>query len=1269
MKPIRCLLLSIVLIVSNTFTAGIFAVPANPEPAEVTQPDGTKITIRLKGDERIHWMESLDGYTLMYNNKKEIVFAAKDKKGNLMPGKVVYRGQDLQKYTKSQRKTIEKTPLRLRYSERQINTMKQIRKMVDEAESGDDGAAKSTSMQKATTPTITLVSGEKKVLCILAQFSDKTFTRTAAEFEALMNQVGYTANGNNGSVKDFYRENSYGKMDITVTVVGPVTLPNTSSHYSSVDDDDDRYRDFAKDAANAANSMVDYSQFAVNGSVPSFHIIFAGYGAENAGVSEDDCIWSHKWQFKSTVNLDGVIVGRVYSCSPELRGSSGTNMTYLGVICHELCHTFGAPDYYDIDYDEGTEEYPGTGRWDLMAGGSWNNSGACPAHINMWQKILFGWVTPIELTAASTVANMPNSADSAVAYWVKANENGERYILENRQNTKFDSYVPGHGLLIYHVHQNALGGDCDNTAHPQEVYCVVASSSYQQPTSTVESYGCTGTDYLTYPASTTFPGTSSKTSFTTSTTPKMFSWTASNAVVTGKDLTDITENSTSKTVSFNFMDGGTPPEPPAPCADSITAFPFTWSFEDVQPCYNFNAKLGTEHNPNVVGIKSESDEMNGTQVPVKTGSYAWVFSSYRRSYVNGVSGTTDYNQYMISPYINSGTVNYADTVSVSFYYRYFGSSNGEIFRVGYSTTDNNVTSFSWGSAVTDATALYKPFTAKFPATAKYVAVNYYSEWEYHLAIDDITFDVQTCDPNAPVLLPNKTEISCGSVLVGENVKDTVILDSLNLNGNVAISFSSGRGLSYNILESESGKIKIEVVFAPDTAMAFIDTLHITSGLLNRKVVINGNGYELYTVTLNAGSGTVSTESITQNTGGAVVTLPNALPNMACVIKNGWEFAGWATSSVNETESAPVFVASSYIPAKNIILYAVYRLQSGGGGEEITATLTQTEITSIPKAAYADAEKTYSNIYGTWKFRGYKQGNSDNYWQIKSDDNAYIGIPQLSKNIMKIVCSVSNAGSDNGDYTGDVYFRSTNGGNNLASHNSVNGKTATIDNIPANNKTGYIQSSRACRIRSVTVYGINVTYIYNSNPYCVETDTVPFAASICYGGIYTDSGFNVNTSGLHYRNVNDSVVYELSLTVLAAPLTADIKYDTIESGEIYTYKGTDYTESAVIKDTLYNTLGCDSVYITINLTVNSFNVSDETIAGAISVKIYPNPSNGKFIVAAGTPLNIDVFTLGGVRVASRQVTGTAEFSVRNKGVYMLRATDGSGKTYTEKVVVR
>jgi len=43
------------------------AVPADPTPREVTQPDGTKIQVRLRGDEFFHWTETPNGYAVVTN--------------------------------------------------------------------------------------------------------------------------------------------------------------------------------------------------------------------------------------------------------------------------------------------------------------------------------------------------------------------------------------------------------------------------------------------------------------------------------------------------------------------------------------------------------------------------------------------------------------------------------------------------------------------------------------------------------------------------------------------------------------------------------------------------------------------------------------------------------------------------------------------------------------------------------------------------------------------------------------------------------------------------------------------------------------------------------------------------------------------------------------------------------------------------------------------------------------------------------------------------
>ena len=44
----------------------LFSVSAPPFPFEVQQPDGSKITVRMFGDEYYNWMETEDGYVILF---------------------------------------------------------------------------------------------------------------------------------------------------------------------------------------------------------------------------------------------------------------------------------------------------------------------------------------------------------------------------------------------------------------------------------------------------------------------------------------------------------------------------------------------------------------------------------------------------------------------------------------------------------------------------------------------------------------------------------------------------------------------------------------------------------------------------------------------------------------------------------------------------------------------------------------------------------------------------------------------------------------------------------------------------------------------------------------------------------------------------------------------------------------------------------------------------------------------------------------------------
>jgi hypothetical protein len=203
-------------------------------------------------------MESLDGYSLMYDAQKNIVYAEQDSVGNMVPSTIRFGGTDL-------RSAVNYPEKGLRYSNLQMQALEQIWAVTKDA-----------GPQKASATT-----GSRKALCVLMGFSDRAFSKSNAEFETLFNQVGlYPADGSaKGSVRDFFRENSYGQLDLTVTVVGPYVAPNTCAYYGDVQHAE-RYQEFAAATALAADADVNYNDFADAGSLETFHILFAGYGDE-----------------------------------------------------------------------------------------------------------------------------------------------------------------------------------------------------------------------------------------------------------------------------------------------------------------------------------------------------------------------------------------------------------------------------------------------------------------------------------------------------------------------------------------------------------------------------------------------------------------------------------------------------------------------------------------------------------------------------------------------------------------------------------------------------------------------------------------------------------------------------------------------------------------------------------------------------------------------------------------------------------------------------
>lgn len=153
--------------------------------------------------------------------------------------------------------------------------------------------------------------------------------------------------------------------------------------------------------------------------------------------------------------------------------------------------------------------------------------------------------------------------------------------------------------------------------------------------------------------------------------------------------------------------------------DAIDEFPYSMGFENGMRCWTMVSN--DPANDGEFGISEEPYD----------GNYGFQFSSY--------SSADDYNQYLITPELTLPT-----NQNMMFRFMYAGFTANESFRVLASTTDNNIASFTTvlGDFVETETE-WTEIGFVLPAGTKYVAINYYGNYQYYLYIDNVSIEQLT----------------------------------------------------------------------------------------------------------------------------------------------------------------------------------------------------------------------------------------------------------------------------------------------------------------------------------------------------------------------------------------------------------------------------------------------------------------------------------------------------------------------------------------------
>lgn len=325
--------------------------------------------------------------------------------------------------------------------------------------------------------------GEKKGLIILVQFDDVKFKaeNTPEQFRRIANEEGFAEGNFTGSVKDYFKAQSYGRFTIDFDVAGPVTMPNGYAYYGENGifgtDKTGRIGEMIEQACRGVEGQVDFNDYDWDGDgeADQVYVLYAGHG--EADTEDPNTIWPHEYELRYALGVCPMVGGvyiNTYACGPEL--GVGDYTAGIGTICHEFSHCLGFPDMYDTDDNVNY----GTGYWDVMCMGNYNNDSFTPASYTSLERWYAGWIEPTVLDTDTKIENLGALETTGEAYVLyNERDDDEYYLIENRQHEGWDAGLPGAGMLILHVDfdERAWQNNTFNNNTPQHCTIFPADNS------------------------------------------------------------------------------------------------------------------------------------------------------------------------------------------------------------------------------------------------------------------------------------------------------------------------------------------------------------------------------------------------------------------------------------------------------------------------------------------------------------------------------------------------------------------------------------------------------------------------------------------------------------------------------------------------------------------------------------------------------------------------------------------------------------------------
>jgi M6 family metalloprotease-like protein len=323
-------------------------------------------------------------------------------------------------------------------------------------------------------PAVLPGTGEMRMAVVMTLFSDSP----PAPFSVDITQQRLFGANPLGSLTDFYRENSGGRVTLTGNVLPWVRTGITRAAAVGTSmglGDDARIGDYIIDALGRVDATVNFAQYDNNGpdGVPNsgdddgyVDVVVFQY-SDIAASCGGPGPWPHRSSVRgqtsgtafstndlrpngTPVLVDDYIMQSVVNCD-------GTPQE-ISTIAHETGHAFGLPDFYDATAGILPAQRRWVlGCWTLMAAGSWGcgtNSGKVlrPSHMGAYEKQQLGWIEETDAgNATNQLFTLPPVQTSGRSLRVPLRGADEYLLLEYRPNTGYDSGLPAGGVLVYHV--------------------------------------------------------------------------------------------------------------------------------------------------------------------------------------------------------------------------------------------------------------------------------------------------------------------------------------------------------------------------------------------------------------------------------------------------------------------------------------------------------------------------------------------------------------------------------------------------------------------------------------------------------------------------------------------------------------------------------------------------------------------------------------------------------------------------------------------------